>query len=65
MYKLVQQELDPAKQLKLCEEARRLIHERTLELVRESQSGTEQKELEEAMRMLWVLEQKIRHPDIQ
>jgi hypothetical protein len=58
-------ELDPTRQLELCERARRAIQERLLELKSSAGDLAEQRTLEEALRNLWKLEQSIRKPKIQ
>jgi hypothetical protein len=65
LYDAVRRELDPIKQLELCQRARRAIQERLLELKSSAGDLAEQHTLEEALRNLWKLEQSIRKPNIQ
>jgi hypothetical protein len=65
VYEAVQLVLDPAKQLQLCQEARRLIQRRMVELAQGPGEKGEQEALEEALRNLWIREQAIRKPKIQ
>jgi hypothetical protein len=62
---LARLELDPARQLNLCDKARRLMQTRMLDLASGSGDVEEQDALEEALRDLWVIEQGIRNPDLQ
>lgn len=63
-YQQVRLEMNPAKQLELCKIARRLMQERLLELPATASPSGEQKSLEESLRELWLMEEKIRKPDI-
>lgn len=58
-------ELDPATQLRSCQKARRLIQRRMVELASGDGNVEQRSELEEALRDLWVIEQRIQKPDIQ
>lgn len=64
-YEAVRRELNPARQLELCETARRQMQERLLDLATSQGDPIEQNALEEALRDLWTLEQAIRNPRIQ
>jgi hypothetical protein len=64
-YGRAQRELDPVVQLQLCEQTRRLIHDRLVKLGQGSLASTrEREELEAALRAVWALEQSIRKPDV-
>jgi len=65
LYDSVRRELDPTKQLELCQSARRTIQHRLLDLKSSAGDLAEQHTLEEALRSLWKLEQSIRRPKIQ
>jgi hypothetical protein len=59
-------ELDPARLVGLCAQARRAMQHRLVELAAtDGNSGAEQNELEEALRDLFVIEQGIQKPDLQ
>lgn len=62
-YEAALRERDPAKLHEACELARRAIHDRTLELGAESATGSsEQEQLDEALRQIFIHELKPRHP---
>lgn len=63
-YQQVRLEMNPDKQLELCKIARRLMQERLLELSAAASHAGEHKALEEGLRELWLMEEKIRKPDI-
>jgi hypothetical protein len=66
VYEAVQLALDPAKQMQLCQQARRLMQRRMVELAaQEPIDHGEGEALEQALRTLWVLEQSIHKPKIQ
>ncbi|HVO82510.1 MAG TPA: hypothetical protein VMT28_17405 [Terriglobales bacterium] len=65
VYGLARVELDPARQHDLCQQARRLMQRRLVELASTDGNGEEQSELEEALRALFVIEQGIQKPDLQ
>lgn len=66
LYASARVELDPARQLALCVQARRAMQQRLVELAAtDGKSGAEQNELEEALRDLFVIEQGIQKPDVQ
>jgi hypothetical protein len=56
--------LDPSRQHDLCQQARRLIQRRLVELASSNGDGEERSELEEALRDLFAIEQGIQKPDL-
>jgi hypothetical protein len=62
-YQAALRERDPAKLHEACELARRGIHDRTLELAAENATDSpEREELEEALRQIFIHEQKSQRP---
>ncbi len=60
VYESIQQEESLALRLKLCQKARRLMQQRTLELAALGGGPDEESAIDEALRELWVLEEKLR-----
>jgi hypothetical protein len=60
VYRSIEREKSLAGQLKLCRKARRLMQRRTLELAASGGSPDEESAIDEALRELWVLEEKLR-----
>jgi len=60
IYESITQETSLAAQLKLCRKARKLMQERTLELAAAGGDPAEEASIDEALRDLWVLEEKLR-----
>jgi hypothetical protein len=56
----IAQETSLAAQLKLCRKTRKLLQERTLELAASGGDPAEEAAIDEALRDLWVLEEKLR-----
>jgi len=65
VYASARVELDPARQLDLCKQARRLVQERLIELASLNGIDGERIELEESLRDLFVIELGIQKPDVQ
>ena len=63
LYRQALQELDPEKVAEACECARHAINDRIMESPPPTLAGTEEREqLREALRELFVHEQKVRNP---
>jgi hypothetical protein len=60
VYDSITQEPSLAKQLKLCSQARKLMQRRTLELAASGGDRAEEESIDEALRDLWLLEEKLR-----
>ena len=61
----LKRETDPGRRLVLCEKARQAMQERLIELSTRDESPTnfaEQREIEEALRKVWTIEQALRKP---
>jgi hypothetical protein len=61
VYEALRQELDPAKQLEICQNARKAIQDRLLALGSGRRHRGEREALEQALRAIWVLEEEIRN----
>ena len=58
----LKRETDPSRRLVVCEKARRAMQERLIELSTRDESPTnfaEQREIEEALRKVWSIEQTL------
>jgi hypothetical protein len=62
-YEAALRERDPAKLPEACELARHAIVERELELSTLSEESPERLELEEALRQVWIHEQRCQRPN--
>ena len=60
MYESIQREDSLAERLKLCRKARHLMQQRTLELAASGGDAKEERSIDEALRELWALEEKLR-----
>ena len=61
----LKRETDPSRRLVVCEKARRSMQERLIELGARDESPSnfaEQREIEEALRKVWTIEQTLRKP---